>query len=139
MNNLKLVKTYKINSETELLSYHKRFIAEGYEGTIIRHSDAGYAINKRDSQLLKYKDFIDLDAKVIDVEPSDKNPLQGVCLCEYNGKKFRTGMKFSHAERKEILTNKSDYIGKLANIRFFEYTDEGLPRFPVCIGFHEDR
>lgn len=137
--NIELVPTYLVNSEEELKKYHSQFVSEGYEGTIIRHSDAGYGVNKRDSQLLKYKDFIDLDAKVLDIVPSDKNPEQGVCQCEYKGKTFNTGMKFSHKEREEILTNKSDYIGKMANIRFFEYTDSGLPRFPVCIGFHEDR
>ena len=24
-------------------------------------------------------------------------------------------------------------------IRFFEYTDDGLPRFPVCVGFRLDK
>jgi len=37
------------------------------------------------------------------------------------------------------LTNKEKYIGKLANIRYFELTDDGIPRFPVMIGIHEDR
>ena len=48
---------------------------------------------------------------------------------------FNCGMKFSHAEREEILANKEKYIGKKAEVRFFEYTDGGLPRFPICYGF----
>ena len=48
-------------------------------------------------------------------------------------------MKFSHKEREEMLTNKSDYIGMIAEIRFFEYTDDGIPRFPVCYGFRLDK
>ena len=47
-------------------------------------------------------------------------------------------MKFSYKEREEILKNKKDYIGRTAEIRFFEYTDDGLPRFPVCYGFRND-
>jgi DNA ligase 1 len=47
--------------------------------------------------------------------------------------------KESHKEREEILSNKIDYVGKIANIRFFEYTDDGLPRFPVFYGFYLDR
>ena len=44
-------------------------------------------------------------------------------------------MKFSHEAREEILRNKHMYIGQMAEIRFFEFTDSGLPRFPICYGF----
>jgi DNA ligase-1 len=137
---IELVPTYKLNNEAELKTLHQKFISEGYEGTIVRHSDAGYAINKRDSQLLKYKDFIDITCEIIDIVPSEKRPEQGVCVCLHNNHTFHTGMKFSHADREEILSNKQDYIGKQkAEIRFFEYTDDGLPRFPVCVGFRLDK
>ena len=48
-------------------------------------------------------------------------------------------MKFSHAEREEILINKENYIGKTAEIRFFEYTEDGIPRFPVAVGIRLDK
>ena len=140
---IELVPTYHIIDETELKKFHVKFINAGYEGTIIRHSNAGYSINKRDSQLLKYKDFIDEAYEVIDILPSDKNPDQGVVRCTIGGGyanvTFGCGMKFSHKERKEMLINKADYIGKIAEIRFFEYTDDGIPRFPVCHGFRLDK
>lgn len=137
---VELVPTIVIHSEAELIQAHQRYISQGYEGTIVRHSDAVYGVNKRDSQLLKYKDFIDLACKVIDIVPSDKRPEQGVCVCQMDtGATFHTGMKFSHAERERILDDKSDYIGQMAEIRFFEYTDSGLPRFPVCVGFRNDK
>jgi len=143
MTEIKIVPTYKIENEEQLKKFHLQFIASGYEGTIIRHSNAGYSINKRDSQLLKYKDFIDEAYEVIDILPSDKNPDQGVVRCTIGGGyanvTFGCGMKFSHKEREEMLINKSDYIGKIAEIRFFEYTDDGIPRFPVCHGFRNDK
>lgn len=132
---LKLVPTYKIKSEEEMLEYHKQFLSEGYEGTIIRWGDEPYKINGRSSNLLKYKDFKDMDAEVIDIIPMDAYPEQGVVVC----KGFKATPKMSHIEKEELLANKSKYIGKIANIRYFEETDEGLPRFPICIGFYEDR
>lgn len=137
---VELVPTYMLKSEEDLINIHKRFIKEGYEGTIVRHSDAGYGVNKRDSQLLKYKDFIDKVYKVIDVVPSDKDPEMGVIHCQMDtGETFGCGMKFSHVERILLLHDKHDYIGKMAEIRFFEFTDGGLPRFPVCHGFRLDK
>jgi hypothetical protein len=34
---------------------------------------------------------------------------------------------------------KEEYIGQTAEVRFFEYTDGGIPRFPVCVGFRLDK
>jgi len=136
---LSLVDCYKITAEDQISEWHGKFLEDGYEGSIIRHGLDGYAVNKRASQLLKYKDFIDIACEVIDVVPSDKNPEQGVVHCKNDVGTFGCGMKFSHAEREDILTNKSDYIGQTAEIRFFEYTDDGLPRFPVCVGFRLDK
>ena len=136
---VELVKTYVVADEKALKRLHGEFISQGYEGTIVRHSDAGYAINKRDSQLLKYKDFIDISCNVIDILPSDKNPEQGVVHCENDKGTFGCGMKFSHKEREDILANKDKYIGQTAEIRFFEYSEDGIPRFPVCHGFRLDK
>ena len=140
LDTIELVPTYRIRTEEQLKEVHQKFISEGYEGTMIRHGEGGYAINKRDTQLLKYKDFLDKVYKVHDIEPSDKNPKQGVVICiDDAGQTFGCGMKFSHAEREEILANKEKYIGQPGEIRFFEYSENGIPRFPVCHGFRLDK
>jgi ATP-dependent DNA ligase len=141
--NIEVVTTVLVNNMEEINHYHQHFIALGYEGTMVRHSEEGYAVNKRSSQLLKYKDFLDEVYVVVDVIPSESRPEQGVVVCAKENAMgavhFNCGMKFSHAEREEILTNKQNYIGKMAEVRFFEYTDGGLPRFPICYGFRLDK
>lgn len=139
--NIEIVPTYEVNNEAEIMSYHQTFLSQGYEGTIVRHSDEGYQVNKRSSQLLKYKDFLDEVYEIVDVVPSESRPEQGVivCLCKKTNQTFNTGMKFSHEQRENILRNKGEYIGEMAEIRFFEYTDGGLPRFPVCVGVRLDK
>lgn len=147
LDTVELVPTYQINNEEDLKKIHVKFLSEGYEGTIIRHTDAGYGINKRDSQLLKYKDFIDKTAKIVDVVPMDKLPNQGTFILNWPGAKGHTygddvigcGMKFSHKEREDILNKKADYIGKTGELRFFEYSETGVPRFPICHGIRLDK
>jgi DNA ligase-1 len=141
---IEFVPTFIVNNELEIAYYHAQFVAAGYEGTMVRHSDEGYAVNKRSSQLLKYKDFLDETYRVVNIVPSESRPEQGVVTCVITNKTgqlehFNTGMKFSHEAREEILRNKHMYIGMMAEIRFFEYTDSGLPRFPVCVGFRLDK
>jgi len=140
MDNVEIVPTHIVHNEEELLEYHHKFIADGFEGTIIRLEGFEYEFNKRSKQLLKLKDFIDEAYDIIDVVPSERVPDQGVVVCEMsNGKIFSCGMKMSHEERRDILINKKDVIGKKAEVRFFEYTDEGLPRFPVYYGTRLDK
>ncbi len=139
---VELVPTYVIHNEEELKKYHAQFLGEGYEGTIIRWGTQGYDINKRSSSLLKYKDFIDIALPIKDIRPSDVVPTQGFPVFYWKGAKndeLSAGMKFSHAEREEFLTNKENYIGLTAEIRFFEYSETGVPRFPVCVGFRLDK
>ncbi len=132
---IELVPTYQIVNEKQLKEFHEQFLIEGYEGTIIRHGNAKYEVNKRSSSLLKYKDFKDMTATIIDIIPMNAYPNQGLVVC--NG--FKATPKMSHKEKEELLINKQKYIGQTAEIRYFEETDEGFPRFPVCVGFRLDK
>jgi len=137
--NVETVATILINSEEELKEYHNRFINDGYEGTIVRTDDTKYEFNKRSNSLLKYKHFFDEACKIIDVVPNEAIPTQGTIVCELNGKTFKCNMKMSHVERELILITKDEYVGKTAEVRFFEYTDDGIPRFPVFCGVRLDK
>lgn len=140
LKTVELVKTVKIVTEKELKDMHKSFLGDGYEGTIVRHGDAEYKPNGRSSNLLKYKDFIDIAVPIIDIVPCEQRPEWGKPVCKLkDGQTFEAGMKYSHAEREDFLENKAKYIGKTAEIRFFEYSDTGIPRFPVMVGIRLDK
>lgn len=139
-NNIEFVTTFKISSIEWLKIRHLENLDNWYEGSIVRWGNDGYKANWRSSNLLKYKDFLDITATIVDVIPSDARPLQWVLVCELpTWEKFKSNLKFSHKEREEILANKDKYIWQTAEIRFFEYTDWGLPRFPVCVWFRLDK
>lgn len=133
------VETFNCPNEQTLKEHHENNIADGYEGSIVRWGLAPYKINGRSSNLLKYKDFQDIDATIIDILPNDANPLHGTPLLEYKKSTFKAGVKMSHSEREDLLKNKKKYIGKKAEIRFFEYSEEGIPRFPVMVGIRLDK
>ncbi len=132
------VSTYKIKKD-DLNDYHTKFLSESYEGSIIRWGNAPYKIDGRSENLLKYKDFQDIACKIIDIIPAEQRPEWGVPVLNINGKTFKAGLKYPHRDREEFLKSKKNYIGKIAEIRFFEYTDDGLPRFPVMVGIRLDK
>jgi len=139
LESLEFIKDYQITSENMLKSAHEAYLAMGYEGTMIRRGSGLYKVNGRSSDLLKYKDFLDIDCKIISIGPAEKRPEWGRPVVEWSGKQFACGTKMSHESRKELLINADQYIGKTANIRYFELSNTGIPRFPVMVGIHEDR
>lgn len=139
---LEQVPSQQIDNEAELKAVQTEYLNDGFEGTMVRWGNAGYKINGRSSNLLKYKDFIDITRPIKDVIPNDRNPEHGTPIFDWPGAIdgiLKAGTKMSHAEREDLLKNKEDYIGQTAEIRFFEYSDTGVPRFPVMVGYRLDK
>lgn len=122
-----------------LEDFYKGFIDEGYEGMMVRNKDSMYKISGRSDDLLKYKKFIDVALPIEDITPNTSKPNHGTVWVKFNGNLQKTGAKLSHSDREELLLNKDYYIGQMAEIRYFEETDEGLMRFPVYHGIRIDK
>ena len=139
---LELVETIEIVDEDQLMKYHSVNIARGYEGTIVRWGEEEYKLNGRSSNLLKLKDFDDLALTLMDVIPSEKRPTHGKPIFFWEGaedNRIGAGVSLSHAEAEDLLANKAEHIGKVCELRFFEYSDTGVPRHPVMHGFRLDK
>lgn len=138
-NSVKLVETNECYSFLSLDQAYSSFMEKGYEGQMIR-IDAPYE-SKRSKSLLKRKEFQDAEYKVIDIEEGNGNrngtAKHLVCYCDKTDQTFNSNVKGNFDYLAEILDNKDDYIGKLATIKFFELTPDGVPRFPYAIAFRD--
>jgi len=140
-----LTPTYKVHSEEEVLAHHEIFKKDGYEGSIVRWGNEGYAVKKRSKNLLKLKDFKDIACEIIDIQPAKNKPMWGRPTLRWtkpNGKTvdFSAGTKnMTHAKIEDLLTNKQNYIGKTAEVRYFEEFSSGIPRFPKMHGIRLDK
>jgi DNA ligase-1 len=89
---------------------------------------------------LKVKEFRDAEFRVLDAREGKGKMTGGVIwICENDVTKdtFECTMKVTMAERQRMFRNKEDYIDKLLTVRFFDRTDDKLPRFPVGIVFRD--
>ena len=141
---IKLVPTHKVHNMREVKKYHNLFLSLGYEGTIIRQGNSTYKFSTRSNQLLKYKDFLDITCKIIDITPAKVKTNWGRPVVEWvnsEGKlvTFACSTKMSHKSREDLLTNREQYIGKTAEVRYFHETSHGIPRFPVMVGIRLDK
>jgi len=136
---IKLVATTEADHKKGLDELYNEYLRDGYEGQMVRR-DMGYE-QKRSTFLLKRKEFQDAEYKVIDIDEGNGNR-QGTAkhLVLIDPKSFQTfhsNIKGNFEYLAEILNNKDEYIGKMATIKFFEYTPDGIPRFPYAIGFRD--
>ena len=133
------VSTSEVFSEEQLTNLYSKYIEEGYEGQMIR-INSPYE-NKRSATLLKRKDFMDAEYKVVDIEEGNGNRAGTakhlVCYCSKTDQTFNSNIKGTFEYLAEILNNREKYINKEATIKFFELTPDGVPRFPYAIAFRD--
>ena len=145
------VPIFTVNSENEIQEYHTKFLAQKYEGTMIRNIDSLYKIKQRSSDLLKYKDFQDSEFKIIDYSfekntgQTDENLVVWVIEIDdqtdlkIDNDKIRCQVrpKGSREERQELykkcVENFDQFRGRKLWTKFFEYTSDGNLRFPSTL------
>lgn len=130
------VETILCNNKEEIFSAHKRFLKEGYEGSIVRNIHGVYKVDGRSSDLLKVKDFKDAEYLIVGKELDKNQEVVFLCLDKKSGKTFSCKPEGTHEERKKYYED--DNIEKYLTVRFFELTDEGLPRFGVGVGIRPE-
>lgn len=135
---LELVKTDVCENEKKMKELHAEYVAEGYEGIMLRNKNGLYK-NARSVDLQKYKEFFDDEYEVIDYkegEGQEQGCVLWVCKTP-EGKIFNCRPRGTREDRIELFKNGKKYIGQMLTVRFQELTDEKVPRFPVGIAFRD--
>lgn len=122
-------------NEEEFARFTQLWLDNGYEGGIIRDVAAVYRFGSRPVTMMKLKKFIDKEYKLVSILPTERDvdkhgrPLaMFLCVDAKTNELFSvTPHGYSKEERAELLINKTDYIGKDITVKFYEYTDKGLP------------
>ena len=137
--NIIVVENHVIEATDEnLQKLLEKFLEEGHEGAMIRVHGIGYE-NKRTWQLCKFKIFEDEEFEITGGEESVKKGMLGAFIVmDKQGNEFRTALKYSHPERKEMWENLQNYIGQMATVEFFGKSEYGIPRFPKTKAIRKD-
>lgn len=137
---IRLVKTELCPGRDALKVLHDKYVAEGYEGIMLRNKDGLYKVGHRSADLQKYKEFCDAEYEVIDFKEGEglhKGCVIWKCKDEKTSKTFMCAPKGTVEEKREWFRTGFSYIGKKLSVKFQELTDEGLPRFPIGIAFRD--
>jgi len=133
----KLVSSYKTAR-----AIHTKFLAHGYEGSIIRLD--GLYKHGRSYDLMKFKDFSDAEATIVGYELG-KGKRQGTLgkflMQDDEGVQFGCppGKGYNYKDLANMLLKINDYIGQRATFTYFQRTNAGSYRHPLfkCIRNYE--
>ena len=122
---------------------HEEFLSLGYEGSIIRNGDGIYK-HGRSYDLMKFKDFSDTEATIIDYvtgKGKRTGTLGKFIMQDDDGVVFGCppGKGYSYKDLKTMLKNVDSFIGKRATFTYFQRTKANSYRHPLfkCIRNYE--
>lgn len=136
---IEVVDTQIVESKEQLDVLYRQYMEQGFEGQMIRKIGSCYE-NKRSKNLLKRKEFIDEEFEIVDINEGQGNwtgKAKTILFKKEDGETFSTGVKGDMDYCKDLLENKSAYIGKQGTVRFQELTPDGIPRFGVFYGVRD--
>lgn len=126
---IKSVKTAFVEDKTQLDAFHTQFVAEGYEGIMLRPSGP-YTPGERSTSLWKYKHWEDEEFLCIGVTQGEGKANIGIGSltlvtnkdCEVE---FQCGTGFTDEERMELAQNPP--VWQLVKVKFNSKTADGIP------------
>jgi DNA ligase-1 len=136
---LRLLPSVTCASVDDVKTLHASYVAEGYEGLILRNMAGLYKVGHRSCDLQKYKEFEDAEYVVSGFKEGD-GVEKGCVIWECKtaaGQAFAVRPRGTHEQRTEDFKNGTRYIGKKLTVRYQELTTDGIPRFPVGIAFRD--
>jgi len=146
---IQLVETVRVRSMAEAMVLHRKWVAEGYEGSILRWGRAGYRDGKRTKHCVKVKDFTDFEVKVVAWELAEQQVVKGVT---YQVPKFiyevdtPAGIKTAkatahgnaaekHAEWEALV--RGENMDRMLTIAHFGFTPDGIPNIATAKCWYE--
>ena len=126
-------------SDEVLKESHDRWVAQGYEGIMIKDTDSLYSFG-RNWSVMKYKAFFDADVPIIGLkEGTGKHQGKlGSFLVDYKGVEVNVGSGLND-ELREKLWGDQTIIGRIIEVRYQEETPDGSLRFPTFVCFRKDK
>lgn len=127
-----------------LMALHTQFLADGYEGTMLRLGHEGYQDGKRSKQLLKLKDFKDEEFLVVGVNRGTPYiTIDGihevpVWVCQSGGHTFCVTAQGNREEKNAQWLERDSYIGRQLTVKYHYMSADGIPQLPVALRWRED-
>lgn len=136
LTNVSFIETIEVTERAHIEDAHTHYTNDGYEGIMIRTN--GPYKHGRSKDLMKYKKFKDSEYLVVGhTVGTGAHAGTAIFICQ-GPKPFHVVMNGPLENRREMLKHVTDYYGKQLTVKYQELSADGIPRFPIGLGFRID-
>jgi len=132
---IKFTPTVLVHSYDEAKAYHDQCVQNGFEGGMLKNKNGIYMFQYNSNDLEKVKEFEDDEFEIIGGKEgtgTDEGCIVYRCRTESGGE-FDTRPRGTVEDRRQMLIDLPNDIGKMLTVRFAEYSEDGIPLQPVGI------
>ena len=129
------VDTKLVQKKRQMPLAHKKYVQQGYEGTMIRDRKSVYEVGQRSNYLLKHKDFQTEEYEIVGATTGHGRDAKAVvwkCKTE-SGATFNARPEGTIESREDKYARRDEFMGKMLTVRFQNLTNTGVPRFPIGV------
>lgn len=134
-----LVETVTCYNEADVDAAYGGYIADNYEGQILRYDREYVRDGRHKTLMIKRKEFFEQEYKLKDIVEGEGNWAGAAAKVVFeleNGDTSDAGLRMSKADAVVLLREKDQHIGGDVTIRFPNKTPDNKPRFAKAIDFH---
>ena len=124
-----------------ITAYASEIWKTGGEGVVIKKLNALYERGKRNWSLMKLKQEISYDLRIVDVEEGSGQfkDAVGALICKFKDSNISIGSGLTSEERKLWWKHKNFIVGHIAEIKAMRISSKGVLREPVFKGIRYDK
>lgn len=132
---IKLTPTQIVFNYTEAKIFHDKCVQDGFEGAMLKNKAGIYMFQYNSNDIEKLKAYQDSEFEIIGGKEGTGTDTECIiyrCITE-NGGKFDARPRGTVEDRKEMLINLPNDLGKMLTVRYAELSDDGIPLQPVGV------
>ena len=122
-----------VKSNQEIMAAHNKFVAEGYEGAVIRDPNEVYKCGGRDRRMQKIKIFSDAEFKILGLSEGLRDEDMCFIMETADGNQFKAKPIGTREDKQWYRDHIKELISKMGTVKYFGMTntDHPVPNLPV--------
>ena len=122
-----------VKSNQEIMAAHNKFVADGYEGAVIRDPNEVYKCGGRDRRMQKAKIFIDSEFKILGLSEGLRDEDMCFIMETADGNQFKAKPIGTREDKQWYRDHIKELIGKMGTVKYFGMTntEHPVPNLPV--------
>ena len=126
----------KISGWSSMKSLHDRYVAEGWEGLVIRKADSLYQPGMRNNNWIKIKEYKESEYEIVGLSDGLRDEDMCFIMKTPNGQEFKAKPMGDREQKQWYREHIDELIGKMGTLKYFEMSgkkDSEIPQQPIFI------